>query len=242
MNTTPPAQRDENHALIDIPKPIFDLVHRMIQAMRLNSGILTYDVFGYDVERNLAAVLFRHKDVTEEKRPKVRQVYALIGVDDGKVFGDFIRIIPPRIPRIDEMPPEKVVKWAESELFQVSISELDKIIRQGNLALIPTRVLPGDVIYKITSLPIYDDSYVRSMTLDNSYRVSVRGGLYETESGFLYVDGTIEVVHTKGQYDTLRTKGLYKVVLVHHPKSPEWIRDVLLMLRPHMMRSHFLRL
>jgi hypothetical protein len=239
MNTTSTAQRDENHVLIDIPKPIFDLVHRMIQAMRLNSGILTYEVFGYDVERNLAAVLFRHKDVTAEKRPKVRQVYALIGVDNGKVFGDFISTVPHRIPRIDERPPENVVKWAESQLFEVSISELDKIIRQGNLALIPTQNLPGDVIYKITSLPVYD---VKSMIVDNSYKVSVRGGLYETWSGFFYVDGTIEVVHTKGQYDTVRTKGLYKVALVHHPKSPEWIRDVLLTIRPRMMRSHFLRL
>jgi hypothetical protein len=241
MNITSTAQRDENHALIDIPKPIFDLVHRMIQAMRLNSGILTYDVLGYDVERNLAAVLFQHKYVTEEKRLRVRHVYTLIGVDDGKVFGDFIRIIPPRIPHIDEMPPEKVVKWAESDLFQVPISELDKIIYQGNLALIPTRIIPDDGISKITSLPIYDDRYVRSVTLDNSYRVSVRGGLYENTFGF-FVDGTIEVVHTKGQYDTVRTKGLYKVVVVHHPESPEWIRDVLLTIRPRMMRSHFLRL
>jgi len=228
MNTTSPAQRDENHLLINSPQPTFDLIYRAIQEIGCILGHLDFGVFGYDVERNLAVVRIRREYKAEGGQMKHRQICVLIGIDNGKVFVDRIIVRPDSIPFIDKMTPEKVVKWAESELFQVPISKLDKIIRQGNLALIPMMSIPFEVVRDAHFDAVAEeDHFIKSMTMGEDHEVIVDGDLYEDKKGCLYVDGTIKVVHMKGQYDTVRTKGLYKVAMVRRPKSLDWIREAL---------------
>jgi hypothetical protein len=229
MNTTSPAQRDENYLLLDSPQPIFELIYRAAQEIGCIPGLLDFGVFGYDVERNLAVVQIQREYKAEGGQTKYRKICVLIGIDNGKVFVDRINVRPDSIPFIDKMTPEDVVNWAHSIIFDFPhATKFVEIIRQGNLALIPMMSIPFEVVRDAHFDAVAEeDHFIKSMTMGEDHEVIVDGDLYEDRKGCLYVDGTIKVVHTKGQYDTVRTKGLYKVAMVRRPKSLDWIREAL---------------
>lgn len=130
---------------------------------------------------------------------KVRKSYLLVGRnEDGKVFGHGVP--SPRRSSVAMASPEAAVHWILStHVWRCTDADLDDIVRQGDVALIPIRRMPAD------AQPIEGET----ITLRDSH--SVRGTIYRSSTG-LYARGIVVMDHTPGEHKHVRTKkGLWQI-------------------------------
>lgn len=158
------------------------------------------DVYGWSERDGLALVQVRQ--VRKRRRRdylEVRKSYLLIGrLEDGKVFGHGVP--SPRRSSTAMASPEAAVRWILAQhVWRCAEDDLDDIVRQGDIALIPIRRMPAD------AQPIEGET----ITLRDSH--SVRGTIYRSSTG-LYARGIVVIDHTPGEHKHVRTKkGLWQI-------------------------------
>ena len=159
------------------------------------------DVYGWSERDGLALVQVRQ--VRKRRRRdyvEVRKSYLLVGRnEDGTVFGHGVP--SPRRSSAAMASPEAAVRWILAQhVWRCAEDDLDDIVRQGDVALIPIRRMPGEV------QPI-DGGMI---TLRGSH--AVRGDLYRTREGCLYARGIVVMDHMPGEHKHVRTKkGLWQI-------------------------------
>lgn len=224
-------RRDGFGAIVnaDIPVGIDRLVDAVAKRLGWTLGIEStnrrggyeshsLDVYGYDSDRDLVVVQLRRASRRREGWwQRVQKIYALIGQDDGQLFSHPLTASPRRIPQLDDMRPEDVVRWAESRIFGVSPKKLDGVIRQGDIALIPTRTIPA------AAEPIAPDADgVTRATIRGSHEILVDGALMHTDDGVLYADGVVEVDHVPGQHAAIAAEGRFRIKAGERGESAWW--------------------
>lgn len=236
VNTTPTVdvERDRYDAIRDkcVPTLIDALVTQVQRAAGWETGITSegmkrggyearsIDVYGFDVNRNLAVIQLRRSWKKKESwYTEVSKAYALVGNDDGQVFSHPLASSPRRNPNLRDMKPEEVVAWAESKIFGVKVEKLHTIIRQGDIALVPVRSIPGVA----SAIDKRDGGAgVHTITVRDSHEVTVDGDLYETD-GVYYLNGDVEIVHAKGEHKAISGSGKFRLVLGERANDPWWI-------------------
>lgn len=226
-------RRGAYDALVHLPTEIQNLVEQVKQSAGWETGVTSegmrsggyesrnIDVYGYDVTRNLSVIQIRR--AWKKKASwftQVSKVYALVGIDEGQIFSHPLASSPRRNPHLAEMSPEAVVEWAESKIFGVAVNKLHTIIRQGDIAMIPTRGIPKDAI------PLDKEKYLH----DGVYRCHLRSshhviidGVASTLDGVLYAEGAIEITHAKDEHKPVSATGKFKIVLGEIGDSPWWL-------------------
>lgn len=231
--------RNEFGGIQNAPQAVLDLVKTVKDAVGWQTGIEDtgykggyearhVDVYGYDIERQLAVVQIRRCWKKKESwYPEVSKAYALVGIDDGQVFSHTIDGSPCRQRNLYTQTPEDTVRWAEAKIFNVPVAKLATIIRQGDIALVPIKSLPPRV--RKVSLP--DGHLVHNVTLAGSHSVAVDGDLYEKvytcRDGRefvedLYAVGLVESDHVRGQHKAVCSEGRFRLAEGLRGLEPWW--------------------
>jgi hypothetical protein len=195
-----------------------DLVARIIKLTRFSVGAVHinrgkgwlvggYDLYGYDLERQLVAIQFRQqwKHKRHYSFAHQRTGYILAGIDAGKLFTHVMPSSYRRMHGLEDATPGDVIRWAESRIFRTSVARLPTIVRQGDIALVPVRSIPAKAV------PAADQT---SLTLRDSHEVLVDGQLYEAkDEGRYWVNGLVEIDHLPGQHRAIDAEGRFEIVL-----------------------------
>lgn len=219
-----------------IPDSIKNLLAQVSQQAGWKTGITSagmakggyearnIEVYGYDTDRDLAVIQIRRSWKKKTSWfPSVSKAYALIGSDDGQIFSHPLAASPCRNHHLSTLSPADVVQWAESKIFGVSLSELATMVRQGDIALIPVKKLPPDLT-DITSKYQKGGGGVATGLLRSSHRFDVDGRLLVPhDQRVAFVDGSIEIVHTKSQHKAISGTGKFRLVVGHRASNPWWI-------------------
>ena len=160
------------------------------------------DVYGWAEINGDRLALVQVRQVRKRRRRdylEVRKSYLLIGrLEDGKVFGHGVP--SPRRSSTAMASPEAAVRWILAQhVWRCADGDLNDIVRQGDIALIPIRRMPAD------AQPIDGET----ITLRDSH--SVRGTIYRSSTG-LYARGIVVMDHAPGEHKHVRTKkGLWQI-------------------------------
>ena len=223
---TTPVNRNGYGAIIkDIPVSIKGLVDQLATELGWTLGIKTagrsgyeahnLDVFGFDVNRQLAVIQLRRAYKKKEGYyTQVEKSYTLVGIDDGQLFSHPLQSSPARNPNLHSQTAEDTVRWAEGKIFGVPVSRLDTIVRQGDIAFVPYRTIPA--VVKENPVDVMD------LIIRGSHSIKVDGSLYQDQAGQFYFDGVAESVHTKGQHKAVQVAGRYKIVAGKRGRSAWW--------------------
>lgn len=194
----------------DTPEWVLELMRDVEAAGCWHTGIdgdrdgyeaINADVFGWSQRDGLALVQVRQ--TTRENRrlhQYVRKSYLLVGRNEnGSVFGHGVP--SPRRSKTAMASPEAAVRWAlATHVWLCDVADLDHIVRQGDVALVPIRQIPAD------AQPVEGGS----VTLRESH--VVRGDLYRASDNTLYARGIVVLDHTPGEHGHVRTRrGLWRV-------------------------------
>jgi hypothetical protein len=168
---------------------------------RLNSrrGIaVNADCYGYDGERGLVVIQVRQCLWRSGRYNRVRKNYFLIGrTEQGRIFGHPVES-PRRLKGL--RTPEAVVRAVLCRIWQCADDELDHIVRQGDIALIPD-VLPPDAV----------EVEGHELVLRETHRL-VAEHLYRSGDRYYVAGGRVELIHTKGQHRPVRRRrGCYRI-------------------------------
>lgn len=217
-----------------IPPQISGLVDKILKKMNVDRGFvsdgkwwesLNSDVYGYDVDRQLAVIQLRR---AIRKRSwsyqKVQKQYFLLGIDDHQLFSHPIPGSPRRMggAGLYGTSPEGVVKWAEAKIFGVTVEKLSTVIRQGDIAIVPQKRTPADLYLTddFTLLP----SGIHQGILRNSHTATVDGDVFSTNiTGRWFADGNIEIVHSKGEHRAIAYSGKAFVVVGERDGIYGWV-------------------
>jgi len=232
MHTAYTVRRDRYNAIYTLPQPVVDLLQQVqrtagwetgIKSIRRGYEARSIDVYGYDVSRQLAVVQIR-RVWKSRQYAEINKIYALVGIDEEQVFSHPLPFSPRRNPHLYKMDPADVVRWAESKIFGVPIETLDKIIRQGDIALVPVRSVPKDAVPVQGST----EEKVRTVCLRESHLVQVDGVLSkDVRNNIWYAEGLVEIVHTKDEHKSISGEGRFKIVLGQRAKDPWWINTAI---------------
>ncbi len=223
-----PVERDSYGAIRSkLPPEVHALRDSVLKEMGYEEGIKSIgkrggfeahnvDVYGYDTTRNLAVIQLRRAYRKREGYfTSVKRAYFLIGEDDGQLFSHALPSSPARIKNLDDVSPEAVVQWAESKIFGVPTARLGQIVRQGDIALVPVRSLPGgDRRIEMSKSEVL---------LRGSHRVLLDGETCRDRHGNFYIDGLVEIVHEKEQHKAIAAEGKYRIVRGVRGVTPWWI-------------------
>lgn len=239
VKAVPFVGRNEFGGIRNAPQAVLDLVKTVKDAVGWQTGIgdtgykggyeaRHVDVYGYDVERQLAVVQVRRCWKKKESwYPEVSKAYALIGIDDGQVFSHTLDGSPRRQRDFDYQSPEDTVKWAESKIFNVPVARLGTIIRQGDVALVRIKALPP----RVRKVALTDGQRVHTVTLAGSHSVTVDGDLYEKVYTFRdgrefveerYSVGLVESDHARGQHKAVCAEGRFRLAEGLRGLEPWW--------------------
>ena len=153
----------------------------------------------------LALVQVRQTIGRKNRYPRVLKNWLLIGRNEnGAAFSHGVP--SPRRSAEAMASPEAAVRWILARhVWRCAADDLEHIVRQGDVALIPVRRMPGEV------RPIEGGM----ITLRGSH--AVRGDLYRTREGCLYARGVVTLDHKPGEHRHVRTKkGLWEVRVGRH--------------------------
>ncbi len=225
--------RDGYGAIPSYPAGIKELISKVRDAAGWETGIThegfrrggfesrNIDMYGYDTERSLAVIQIRRAWRKKASwYTDISKVYALVGLDDGQVFSHPLLTSPRRNRYLGCLAPEEVVQWAESKIFGIPVAKLGTIVRQGDIALVPVRGISRDAIPSPRAVRREDGVY--TLTMRDSHEVQVDGALL-LHNRALYVDGVVEVVHTKHEHKSIAGTGKFKIVAGERAGSPEWL-------------------
>lgn len=178
-------------------------------------------VYGYALYPQMLAVVQIRRYFQNKYGASVRKSYALIGLDEGdQLFSHVLPSSPRHWSGIDTMTPEEVVTAAESKIFGVPVARLDQIVRQGDIAIVPVRAIPG------SAERIEEDRAIHEWKFANSHSVIVDGDIWDHPDG-LYADGLVEIIHDRGQHHPISYEGRCRIVIGREGDNPWWIDTAL---------------
>lgn len=221
--------RNEFGACQTVPSEILALVAQVKVAAGWKEGIEDtgykggyearhVDVYGFDVVRQLAVVQLRRCWKKKDSwYPEVSKAYALIGIDDGQVFSHTIDGSPRRQRDFDYQAPEDTVKWAEAKIFNIPVSKLGTIIRQGDVALVPVSSIPRGAV----KIPLPAGARVHKWTFGGSHNVVIDGEMFETDSAY-FARGLVESEHSPGQHRPIAAEGRFRISIGLRGVEPWW--------------------
>ena len=165
------------------------------------------DVYGFDEQSGLVVVQARYA----WKRGRygytnVHKDYYLIGHnEDGSVFSHPVPS-PRRSRRAMDGPPENTVRWCRARIWDCDEDDLDHIIRQGDVALVPVQHLPAEA----------EPIEARTVVIRESHRVRAEQ-IYRVVSddgrATYYTTGRVSLVHLRHQHPTVQVRkgGIFRV-------------------------------
>lgn len=228
--TRPALRRDAYGALweADVPMEIRDLVAAVREAAGWKLGFEWSDrqgeyearnleIYGYSLSPQPLAVLQIRRTERHRYGTDVRKAYALVGVDEGEqVFSHPLPTSPRRMQDLATATPQDVVAWAESKIFGVPVARLGDVIRQGDVAIIPVRVIPGG------AARLAEGQSLHEWTLARSHTVVVDGAIWAHPDG-LCARGLVEIVHARDQHHAVSYEGRCRIVVGSRGSDPWWI-------------------
>lgn len=224
--------RDAYHALREVPAEISSLVDRVSDEAGWVLGVessgrygrrsYTFEarniaIYGYSLAPQPLALVQVRRYLQNRYGKSVRKSYALVGVDEGdQLFAHVLPSSPLQWSGIGTMSPEQAIQKAESVIFRVPVAKLDTIIRQGDIAIVPVRAIPS------AASPVEPGTALHEWTLANSHDLTVDGDLYQ-HGDDLYVDGLVEIDHSKGQHHPVDYAGKARIVIGSAGNEPWWL-------------------
>jgi hypothetical protein len=150
---------------------------------------INIDLYGYDESQGLAVIQVRECVFHPRRFNKVRKDYYLIGrTESGNVFAHPVET-PARSRKALETP-EKTISYVLAKIWDCREDELPHIIRQGDIAFIPSALPKGAV--KTDNCIVLRETH------------KITGDIFKA-NGKLYVQKA-RMVHTKGQHATVKVK------------------------------------
>jgi hypothetical protein len=156
-------------------------------------------VYGFDEEQELAIVQVRECQFRPGRYSKVRKDYYLLGrVENGSIFAHAID--SPIRSKLAMSDPQYCVDYALSKIWNCKIDDLQDIIRQGDVALIPIVHLPDSVEFLNGEAQVIRDTH------------KITGDIWRDRNGTLYCKRGAKIVHTKHEHKTIKARsGFYRV-------------------------------
>ena len=224
--------RDAYHALREVPAEISSLVDRVSSEAGWVLGVESsgrygrrsyvfearnISVYGYSIAPQPLALVQIRRYLQNRYGKSVRKSYALVGIDEGdQLFAHVLPSSPLQWSGIAGMTPEQAIQKAESVIFRVPVAKLDTIIRQGDIAIVPVRAIPGAASRVEPSVSLHE------WTMENSHDLTVDGDLYQNGDD-LYANGLIEIDHAKGQHHPVDYSGKARIVIGSAGDEPWWL-------------------
>ena len=165
-----------------------------IESDKRRRGVaINTDVYGWDHSQGLVVIQVRRCEFHPRRFNHVRKNYLLIGRNErtGLVFTHGVP--SPLRSKYAMQDPESCVKWILSKIWDCKISDLDKILRQGDIAFIPIKKIPN------SAQAIEQNEII----LRGSHRLKA-DAIYKDEQ-HIYVSKA-RLIHAKGQHACVRTK------------------------------------
>lgn len=166
-----------------------------------NATAINADLYGWaEVQGDRLAVVQVREATISKYGTSVRKSYLLLGRgENGQPFAHTVE--SPRRSATAMQSPESTVRWALSaHVWHCDPADLDHIVRQGDIALVPTRRVPA------TAQPVDGDT----VTVRNSHKL--HGQFSRDQDGTLYARGEVQFDHTPGQHAPVHSKrGLWRV-------------------------------
>lgn len=200
--------RDRYNALNHTPEWVTKLVDEAEAAGVFSRGIqsdkrgrgtaVNVECFGYDEAQGLAVIQVRECQFRPDRFSRVRKDYYLLGhTEQGAVFAHAVDS-PARSKRA-LASPQATVSFVLSRIWDCAEKELPHIIRQGDIALIPTRLPKSAVRLDETETILRETHRLRAERL---YR----------DSNTLYAYRRVSLVHLRKQHATVQVySGVYRV-------------------------------
>jgi hypothetical protein len=166
---------------------------------RTRGTALNTDVYSFDEARRLAVIQVRQYQWRNNRFPKIRKDYYLIGTNEnGNAFAHPVDSV--NRGNATHTDNGGVLK-ALAQIWQCEPQQLDHIRRNGDVAFIPSTIPP-------TAIPCADNG----VTVAQSHVVSGEK-LFRDTDGTYYVLGRAYLKHSKGQHPTVQASGAYRVAI-----------------------------
>ena len=168
---------------------------------RKNATAINSDLYGWgEVQNDRLAVVQVREATISKYGTSVRKSYLLLGRgENGQPFAHGVE--SPRRSKTAMESPESTVRWALSaHVWHCDPDDLNHIVRQGDVALVPTRSVPA------TAQPVDGDT----VAVRGSHKL--HGQFSRDRDGTLYARGEVQFEHTPGQHAPVHSKrGLWRV-------------------------------
>ena len=216
MNIELHNERNSYNAVRYEPDWVQDLMNEVEAAGTYTRGIesdkkgrgtaVNVDVYGYDADQGLAVIQVRESTFRPDRFTRVRKDYYLIGhTEQGAPFAHAVDT-PARSKRALSSP-EATVRFVLARIWDCSEAELDHIIRQGDVALVPARLPKTAELLDETEAILRDSHRVRAERL---YR----------DGDTLYAYRRVSMVHLRKQHATVQVySGIYRVTEGHRAQT-----------------------
>lgn len=208
--------RDDHGALTWAPDWVGTLLVEAEDAGVYTTGIdgdagswvaVNTDTYGYDVEQGLAVVQVRESRSTKYGR-ETRKDYHLLGrLETGDVFAH--PVVSPRRSKGAMSSPVATVRYCLTKVWGCDDEDLDDIVRQGDVALIPQGLLPEGA----------EEVSDREIILAESHRL--RANKLYRRGHELYASGRMSMVHLGHEHRTVQLYGGVRRVVVGY-RAPTW--------------------
>jgi hypothetical protein len=205
-------KRDKYGSYNPFPAFIGKIIHQLEAAEIFSRGVekrnksgtsgiaINADVYGWRKKDRLAVLQIRECVFSKRRWNRVRKNYYLAGYnEDGSIFAHPINSI--RRSALALKSPQAAVQYAQCKIFQCTIRQLKKIVRQGDLAFIPCPIPCDAEPIEINRL-IVDDEKSHLLEAKEAF-------LFK---GKLFVRGSATLIHLKGQHSPASIeKGSWRV-------------------------------
>lgn len=223
--------RDGYGALVRVPAEISQLVGRVADAAGWDLGAASsgtygrrsyvfesrnFSVYGYMLEPQVLAVVQIRRYIQNKYGASVRKSYALAGLDGDQLFSHVLHVSPLQWPGIYGSSAGEAIAWAESKIFGVPMDRLDTVIRQGDIAIVPVRSIPGSAEHYRPDQPL------QKWTIRDTHQITIDGEVYRRGDD-LFARGLIEITHTRDQHHAVSYAGRCRIVAGRRGADPWWL-------------------
>lgn len=174
----------------------------IVSDSRRRGESVNIDPCGWDDEQALAVLQVRQCIFHPRKFNRVRRDYYLCGYNENGTF--FAHSIEsPMRSSYAKAAPKNCVEFALSKIWGVKISQLDEVVRQGDIAFIPVKNLPADAAPFPEPTMILRESHI------------LRGEIF-TAGESVFVKFGASMRHVKKEHAAIRAKKIspfYRVAL-----------------------------
>lgn len=208
-------ERDRYGALRWAPEWVHELVREAEVAGIYTTGIdgdakrwvaVNTDVYGYDADQRIAVIQVRQSSSTKYGRQTRRDYHLLGHTESGAVFAH--PVVSPRRSRRAMASPLATVRYCLTRVWRCEDEDLDDIVRQGDVALIPTGGLPDGA-------ELLDE---REVVLAGSHRL--RAAKLYRRGKELFAVGRISIVHLGREHQTVQVwSGVRRVVVGYRERT-----------------------